>query len=297
VIDTVRLEWSGVDLGEGFEEWRQANHPTARITTSAFSANQPWVGTMFNDPLLGTIGTKQNNKGNYLWVERSLPKHLYRENCRQLTLEEARAALSQLMGDVEAYVVDFLPKSPRSAVQVKRVDFYHQRPMPAAEVFAHISGCLKKQKGVTTHLMGVEVHQSRELHGRFYDKGVESGNEQYIGVVRHEEQVRGAVAKQLLDVQSCAVDPAAVRSLMNKRFVGWPAEVECYGFEQLLRDQGYTGAAAASLLLMPQLEPVFRQVVSKTYFHKCKNLAVEAQRKMCRVDLRVPEGAWVEPGV
>lgn len=297
MLDTARVQWSSALLGPAFEEFRQAHYPLARVTTSAYSRDLPWVGTMFEDKVLGTIGTKQNLTGTFLWAEKSIPKFLTGDNCKQLSRDEAREGLALWLGAVEARFSDFLPKQAREVAQCKRVDVYHQRPMPAGEVFSHIARCLKRQKGVSLHLTGVEVHNSRELHGRFYDKGLESGNEEFVGVVRHEEQLRGSKAKQLMDLQSCDVDRAAARAVMNARFDGWPAEVECYGFEQLLAQEKQRALCAIVLSECPHLEPALQRTFGRNFFYAGKRLALEAQRRMSVVDLRVPEEAWSVPGV
>jgi hypothetical protein len=303
VIDTVRLQWPDVQLGEGYMEWLKASYPMARHTSAAYSWDRPWEGVIFKDDVLGSVGTKSSSLGNFLWVERSLPKFLDSEdddtgNCRQLSQEEACDALATLVETVEGRLGQFLTPSSYKAVRCNRVDFYYQREMPSAEVFTHIARCLKKQKGVALHVLsGVEVHQSREIHGRFYDKGIESGNERYVGVVRHEEQLRGKVARSLVDMQTLKIDPAVVRAQMNKRFQGWPAEVECYGFERMIEEHSYRGAAAALLCEAPQFEPVLRRAFSKDLFYKVQRLALEANRRKSKLDLRVPEGAWLTSGV
>lgn len=298
MIDTVKLQWSDARLGEPFAEWLSANHPTARRTSAAYTWDRPWEGCMFEHPLLGMVGTKASTLGTFLWVERSLPKFLHGDdNCRQLSYEEARDGVATLVESTIGHLGEFLPDSAYRSVECKRVDFYHQKHLPSAEVFNHITRCLKSKKGVAQHLTGVEVHQSREIHGRFYDKGIESGNERYIGVVRHEEQLRGSKARALLDVANLRLDQEAVRSQMNKRFQGWPSEVECYGYDSLIAEHSYRGAAAALLCEVPQLEPVLKRSLSKDLFYKVKNLCVEASRKMSRLDLAVPAGAWAEPMV
>ena len=92
MIDTVKLEWSGVTVNEGFHDWLLANYETPSFTTQFYDANLPWQGTKVDDPVLGVVGTKSNKTGNYLWVERSLPKFLYQtdDNCRMLSIGEAR---------------------------------------------------------------------------------------------------------------------------------------------------------------------------------------------------------------
>ena len=298
MIDTVRLQWADAQLGEGFGEWLEANYPMARRTSAAYSWDRPWEGTMFTDGVLGTVGTKSSSLGQFLWVEKSIPKLVFGEdNCRQLTLSEAREGVAMLAEAVVGHLGAFLPISSCETAQCKRVDFYHQRPMPAAEVFSHIARCLKRQKGVALHLTGVEVHQSREIHARFYDKGVEAGNEQFVGVIRHEEQLRGSRAKALVDMKGLKLDPAAIRAQMNRRFDGWPAEVECYGYDELLEEHSYRGAVAALLCEVPQLEGSLKRHLSKDLFYKCKNLAIQAQRRMFKLDLRVPDDAWAQPMV
>ncbi len=297
VIDTVRLQWPDVRVGEGFRDWLEANYPSYGYSRKAYSWDLPWEGFEFTHEVLGVVGVKRSRLGDFLWVERSLPKMLHGDNCKQLTMAEAREGLALLSESVVGLLGDFLPHSSVNSARVQRVDFYHQREMPSAEVFGHIARCIKRQKGVALHLTGVEVHQSREVHGRFYDKGIESGNEQYIGVVRHEEQLRGKVARSLLDMETLKIDRAAVRAQMNKRFDGWPAEVECHGYESLLQEHKHRGAAAVALCELPQLEPMFKAYLAKDMFYTVKNLALEAQRKLSRLDLRVPEGAWVGPGV
>ena len=289
----MRLEWNGIRQDQEFFDWLLKAYPTARISYAAYTENMPWQGAMFKDDILGTVGTKSNRTGNYLWVERSIPKFLTGDNCIQLSADDARDGLCLLMNAVEAHFKEwFVFANPRQNVSCKRVDFFYQRRTECSgEVFAHIARSLKNRK-VALHLTGVEIHQNRWEHARFYEKGLESGNEQYLNVIRHEEQLRGPKIPALVDVQTLKINPPAVQAFMNRRFSDWSPQAECYGFEQLMQEHGFRGAATVGLVLMPELDAVYRRMLSKDAYYRCRKLALNARRQMSKLDLSIPENAW-----
>lgn len=298
MIDTVKLEWQGVRVDEGFYEWLQSEYKTPSFTTRFYDENLPWQGTQVADPVLGVIGTKSNKTGNYLWVERSLPKFLYQsdDNCVMLSVDQAREAISLLVEAVEAKFDDWL-LFRGGPIKCKRVDFYHQRHIPSSgEAFAHIARCMKHRK-VALHLSGVSINQSRWEHARFYDKGLESGNERYQDVVRHEEQLRGNKAGYYVDARRAEIRVPEAREQMNKRFTGWPSEFEHYDLGNLFEQEKLNGLAAGLLVLHPEYDQLAKRLLSNGTYYRLRKLALETQRRMVKLDLRLPDDAWCEPMV
>ena len=101
MIDTVRYQWGGATYNEHTEAWLLDHYETPSFTTRFYDRNLPWQGVQVEDPVLGIIGIKSNKRGNSLWVERSIPKLLYGENCRMLSQEEAREGVRMLLAGVE----------------------------------------------------------------------------------------------------------------------------------------------------------------------------------------------------
>ena len=130
---------------------------------------------------------------------------------------------------------------------------------------------------------------------RWYDKGLESGNESYINVIRHEEQIRGGKAGWLLDV-SQPVPVFKVKEAiekMNARYEGW-GSMETYDLFTLVRENGTQGMAAALLVVQPEREMMAKLCLSRATFFRVKALAETARKRLFPVDLRLPETAWQE---
>jgi hypothetical protein len=295
MIDTLRLQWTGINWGQDMADWLRSEYPTAEQHVRWYDDNLPWEGMTAQDDALGSFGVKSNKRGNYLWVERSLPKFLHGDNCRVLSADETGEAVRGLMAGVEGrFGPWWLPgMQPRQGVQVKRVDLCYQRQVPCSgEVFGHVARSLKQRK-VALHLSGVELHQSKLEHARWYDKGIESGNERYLDVVRHEEQLRGGKAGWLLDVSQDqpALNVAGAAEVMNKRYEGWD-QVEGYDLGALMEEHGTSGAAAALLVLHPEYDRLCGRYLSKSVYYRLRNLALEGRRRQCSLDLRVPQDAW-----
>ena len=292
MIDTVRYQWQNVTFNEGTYDWLLEHYQTPSFTTRFYDVNLPWQGVQVEDSLLGTIGIKSNRTGNYLWCERSIPKLLYGDNCRMLSQEEAREGVRMLLAGVEEKFKPWM--FPDGLAVCKRVDFYYQRHVPSSgEVFAQIARCLKSRK-VALRLTGIEIPQSRFEHGRFYDKGIESGNEAYVDVVRHEEQLRGPKAGYYVSsLGDIRIEEA--REHLNRRFEGWPSTVvESYNLGAVLEEHKAQGLAAGLLALHPEYDGLAKQKLSSATYYRLRNLALSVQQRMSRLDLRVPVDAWRE---
>jgi hypothetical protein len=196
----------------------------------------------------------------------------------------------------------------RAGAKVKRLDLCYQQRVPcSAELFPYIARSLNARKvvqhqlmlcPVEVHLTGVTLHQSRLEHARWYDKGMESGDERFLDVVRHEEQLRGGKAGYHLDVGGARpvfrVEEA--RERMNARYTGWGTG-ESYDLGRLLVEHGIPGAGALALVKNPELELLFKKSLSNGSFYRMKNLAMDARRQQVPFDLRLPVDAWAEPMV
>jgi hypothetical protein len=309
MIDTLRVQWQGVAWGSEFADWMKAEWPTAEQHSRWYDTDQPWQGMTISDDSLGTLGVKSNKRGNFLWCERSLPKFMYGDNCRVLSSEEATEGATALVAAVEQRFSDWWEvPGYHDSVMVKRLDLCYQRQVPcSSEVFAHIATALNARKvvkhqvqlnPVDVHFLGVEFAQSRFERARWYDKGMESGNERYLDVVRHEEQIRGGKAGWLLDVSGPRADLRVEesRERMNERYSGWGV-LEGYSLDTLLREHGNTGAAAALLVRHPEYEQLFKRTLSRPSFYRYRKLAMEWRKHQFQTDLRLPVDAWAEPMV
>lgn len=309
MIDTLRVQWSGIAYNDAFCDWLLAEYPTASFATRWYDENLPWQGVTLTDPVFGTIGVKSNKLGNSLWVERSLPKFMYGDNCRVLSVEEAREGIAALMAGVEARFREWwLLPDYRSTARVQRLDLCYQQKVPCStEVFAHLARCLNSKKvvrhqfvlcPVEVHLTGVTLKQSKLELGRWYDKGFESGDERYEDVVRHEEQLRAGKAGWLLNVSGPepVVNVEAARERMNARYHDMQ-QLESYNLGALLDEHALRGAAAVALVLHPEYEPLYKQHLANGTYYNIRKLADVARRQVAPVDLRLPEDAWAEPMV
>ncbi len=309
MFDTVRVQWNGIRWDDDFKGWVRSEWPTAGFSLRYYDVDLPWEGMTLEDTKLGTIGVKSNKRGNYLWAERSLPKYLHGDNKRLLSSSEALEAATSWVADVEARFASWwaLP-SYHEHIAVKRLDLCYQQQVPcSSDVFVHIARALKARRVtqhmllvpfVQLHLAGVSYNQNRFERARWYDKGVESGDEQFINTVRHEEQLRAGKAGGLLDLSGprAVADVEKCIERMNNRYQDWGC-FEGYDLASMVKEHGLRGAAAVPLINVPEYETLFQQCLPRSTYFKVKALAMETRRKMMPVDLRLPVGAWAEPMV
>ncbi len=320
MIDTLKVSWKGVAFGEPFKEWVLNEWPTTQFSQASYSETQPWQGCYIKDKKLGVIGIKSGRTGNVLTAERSIGKYLNDDNAGLLSAKEALEGASAWVSDVQARFAGWweLPDYANSA-QVKRIDLCYQQPVPSsAEVFPYIHAALNAKrvtlweclqpgrKGgehfespvLQTHLSGVSFNQSRWEHARWYDKGIESGNEMFLNVIRHEEEIKGGMAGHVAVVNSGRVrcNRELARDRMNERYEGW-GETEVHDLGKMLAAHGKTGAAAALLVLHPELETLLKQHLSRAIYYRVRAVAMEARKLRVPVNLRLPEDAWTESGV
>ena len=306
MVDTLRVQWKGAAWSVEVADWVRSKWPTANYNEHFYDPKNPWQAMQWTDDSLGVMGLKSNRQGNFLWVERSIPKLMYGENKRLLSQEEAQEGIAALLGGVEAHFREWFPCPPRGLAEVKRLDVCYQQKTPSsAEVFAQLVPTLKLQRvtrhgvvldPVDVHLMGIELHQSKLEHARWYDKGQESGDERYLDVVRQEEQLRRGKAGYLMDIPTDGSLPVLhldrAREAMNRRYRK-DASMEVFNLGRLLED-GKAGALAAFLVLGPGYETLVQRHISNGTFYRARNLARDAQAAKMTVNLTVPENAWRE---
>jgi hypothetical protein len=318
MFDTLKVQWRGISYGDGFKEWLLSEYPTAQLSRAAYSDVQPWEGAFIKDKKLGVIGIKSSRTGNALTAERSIPKYLLGDNEGLLSASQAVEAASAWVSDVQARFAGWweLPNYAQTAV-VKRIDLCYQQPVAASsEVFPYVHAALSTRKAslyefivpnsrsketeielpkIQLHLSGVSYNQNRWEHARWYDKGLESGNEMYLNVVRHEEEIKGGKAGVvgLIMGGRFLCDREHARERMNARYEGW-GPCDGYDLASLLSQHGTQGAAAALMVVCPQHETLCKQYLSKPTFYRLKALAMDARRKMVPYDLRLPVDAWCE---
>lgn len=304
MVDTLRVQWKGISWSPEVAEWVRSKWPMTEEHRRFYDPKNPWEGMTWTDESLGVMGLKSNRQGNYLWVERSIPKLMYGENKRLLSQEEAQEGIAALLGGVEGHFRDWFPCPPRGLAEVKRLDVCYQQKTPSsAEVFAQLVPTLKLQRvtrhgvvldPVDVHLMGIELHQSKLEHARWYDKGQESGDERYLDVVRQEEQLRRGKAGYLMDIPADGSLPVLhldrARDAMNRRY-RQGASMEVFNVGKLLED-GKAGALAALLVVCPAYETLVQRHISNGTFYRARNLARDAQAAKMTVNLTVPENAW-----
>lgn len=305
MVDTLRVQWQGIAWSPEVMDWIRSEHPTAEYHERFYDVKMPWQGATWSDSTYGTMGIRSNKQGNSLWVERSVPKFMYGENCRVLSHEEAQEGIAALLGGVEGNFRRWFPYDPRPTAKVQRLDVCYQQKTPSsAEVFAQLVRTLNLRRTtkhgvaltpVDVHLMGIELHQSKLEHARWYDKGGESGDERYLDVVRHEEQLRRGKAGYLMDIPADGSRPvlhqARAREVVNRRYR--ESSMEVFNLA-LLCQKGMAGVAAALLCVAPEYEEMLRRCVSNGTFYNARNLARDAQAARVTVNLAVPEDGWRE---
>lgn len=266
-----------------------------------------WLGWQWTDPVFGAMGVKQNRVGRFLWFERSLPKFMHGDNERVLAADEAIEAVEQLAAGVlgvYAPLFEATPELLRPTLKLQRLDLCYQQKVPCSQdVFIAMSRSLKTLKVVRhrhvlgspllLHLTGVTFKQSMKELARWYDKGLESGNERYEEVVRHEEQLRGAKAQAVAGWQEerFVVDRAAALEAMNRRYAGCDP-LETFDLANFLREHRTHGAAAVGLILEPAYESTYKKGLGESTYYRIKRVAEDARRRMHSIDLSLPADAW-----
>lgn len=310
MLDTLAVQWQGISWSPEFADWIRSEWPTAHFHQAAYDASLPWEGVTFTEEILGTVQVRRNKLGNALRVERSLPKFMYGENCRLLSVDEATEGVAAWMAAVEGMFSRWwdLPK-PHDTAKVQRLDLCYQKQVPCIqETLAGLRRAIDIMRTTThgyllpeaqLHLTGLTLRRSLLEVARWYDKGTESGNESYNDVLRHEEQLRRGKAGYYLEVSGPrpVLKVEEARQHMNSRYAESASIIKGHDLASLLIEHRSQGAAAAALVLRPDLEPLFRQHLPNGTFYRCRNLAAEWRRREFTVDLRLPETAWVEPMV
>lgn len=269
-----------------------------------------WLGWQWTDPHFGAMGVKQNRVGRFLWFERSLPKFIYGDNERVLSETQAVEAMEQLTAGVLAVYAPLFETTPEiiaPTLRLQRLDVCYQQKVPCAQdVFIAMSRSLKTQKIVrhqltlTTplvlHLTGITYKQSMKEVARWYDKGLESGNESYSEVVRHEEQLRGSKAQGVANWEEgkFIVNRDAALQAMNRRYEGCKLLEGTYDWTAFIREHRTHGAAAMALIMEPMYEATYKVALGESTYYRIKRVAEEARRGMHTVDLTVPQDAWAE---
>jgi len=310
MIDTLAVQWQGIPYTPEFAEWLRERYPTAHFHQAAYDAGLNWGGVTFQDDVLGTLQVKSNKLGNYVRAERSIPKFMYEENCRVLSVDEATEGIAGWVAGVEALFADWweIP-NPHETAKVQRVDLCYQTHVPGLQ--DALQGLYKGLNlfrttryglGVTPaqmHLTGLTLRRSALELSRWYDKGWESGNERYIGVLRHEEQLRRGKAGYYVDLSGPrpVLKAEEARQRMNARYERWGGRVNGISVRAVLEEHGLRGGAALALVARPDWEPEFKSALPKATFYKVRALSYSARQSEFTVDLTLPEDAWAEPMV
>jgi hypothetical protein len=271
-----------------------------------------WVGYQWTDPIFGAMGAKQNRVGKFFWFERSLPKFLHGENERVLSASEAVEGIEALAtGALALYLplFDTTIEEAMSTIKVARLDVCFQRKVPCPEeVFTRMASSLRTVKvvkhqwvltpPVSLRATGVTFKQSMKELGRWYDKGIESGNERYQDVVRHEEQLRGDKARAVADWQEGRFQVNQERALfvMNRRYTELD-QVETFDKVSFIKEHGTKGLAAIALLADPSSELAAKAALGHATFYRVRALADLAKKMIHTTKLSLPDNAWDCPMV
>jgi len=312
MFDTLKIQMPGPAPDDAFLDWLRERFQNVRASEQFHDANKPWQGVQWEDPAIGAMGIKSSKLGCFLWAERSLPKLLHGDNCRVLSSAEALEAAALLRDTLIGLFAPWSPWTPATMLeqcQVKRLDLCYQKRVPCAqEVFPALYAGLDLRRstkhGLQTapgqlYLTGCTFRQNKQESARWYEKGVESGNESYHDVIRHEEQLRGGKAGYFLDLTEAqpVARIAEARERMNSRYEGWGSNVAGYDLAEVLTEHGTTGLAATALVVRPDLEPLARRCLPKSTFYRVWNVALIARRRQFVTDLTLPADAWAEPMV
>ncbi len=309
-LDTVAVSMPGIAWSPEFADDIRSRWPTAHFHQAAYDVSLPWEGCTIDDKVLGTVQVRRNKLGNALRVERSIPKFMYGDNCRVLSVEEATEGVASWMTAIEQTFDGWWDyPEPRSGAKVQRLDLCYQKKVPCAqEVFQGLYKALDLTRttrhgwqlpAAQIHLTGLTLRRSSLELARWYDKGFESGNESYQDVIRHEEQLRRGKAGYYLDVSGArpVFKAEEARDRMNERYKNFGGGIKGFDFVSLLAEHGNKGAAAVALVLRPDLEPVFKQHLPNGTFYRARNIAAEWRGREFTADLRLPEDAWAQPMV
>jgi hypothetical protein len=216
-------------------------------------------------------------------------------NDRLLTAAECETTFQALCERVEGT----FPFVVAGALSVSRLDVVYQRRVRSSHetikalqmaMKATRKGCawFDNNQGVPTGLMlkgGVVAH-------REYDKGLEGGKQEFLNVLRSEEQLRrkAAAFPLVFDLSQRSFDREVCRQVLNDRYldVAYGADLDVGG---LLADGRDT---MALLVLHPEFAHVHKGRVTRDGHYKMMRKVREFRAQAIPEDLRVPEDAWLE---
>ena len=304
MIDTIEMYWKGEEVGpaEAAAFQRGVSGPVETRTWECPGEGvqaRTWTG------ILPQLGRVQLNSSGRLRFGRSLVK-VYGELVEGLDPERAdnnrvlsAVQANDIYQDVSLILEEAFPFLDPASHKVTRADVCYQRRVEdSSAVIASLYQAVKptrlgaafwdNPRAERTGYMG----QGKAAAFRCYDKGKESGNRDYINVVRSEEQVRNTSVKmgEVLDIRQRLFNREGCRDLMNERFldVGFGDQLDV---SELIRDGKHT---VALLVLHPELEAVYRETVKERGYYAMKKKVREIRARAIPVDLRLPAEAWEE---
>ena len=264
------------------------------------------AGTCEVDREIPGLGRLSLNKDGFVqYHQRSLAKVRqellegvppgYSSNVDVLSHRKANETFQELTREIERYC----PYVDETSLSCHRSDVVYQRtvvdPMLtirslAGAVSPTRKGCawFDNNKGVPTGIMWM----GKAVSHRAYNKGLESGDSDYLKVVRSEEQLRSK-SVGLGKVVNCVertFDREACMEILNERYldVAFGQELDVTPLIKEGRD------TAALLVLHPELMEAYRERVQRASFYKMKKQVREYRASAIPDDMRVPYNAWDE---
>ena len=305
VIDTVEFGYMGPSVGDPERRaFRQAIPGGVRLRlVDSVEEDAPSLEQMQGlHPIFGSVTLKADG---YLRVGGSLAKFRQRmfedrpeeevHNCEVLTAGQADETFQALTGLVER----MFPFLDEKTLNLSRADVVYQRRVESsAAVLAVIEGAVMptrlgcarfdNRQGVFTglHLLGGVVSS------RQYDKGLEAGKEEFVNVLRSEEQLRkkAAAFDRIYSQDRRAFDRNGCREVINARFL----DMDFTGALDVAPLLSKRADTRALLILHPELLPAYKARVKKRAYYDMARKVREFRASAIPTDLRVPEWAWLQ---
>lgn len=254
-----------------------------------------WLGEV---PGLGVV---RLDRTGHIWQGGSLAKTHeklcgvpHHGNAEVLTAREVDEACASLLSTV----ADRFPWVDPGSVHVRRADICYQRPVSSsAVVLARLEGAMKTTRGGTAwfdNAAGVATGlfcRGRAVSHRVYDKGLESGIDDYRNVLRSEEQLRSGAAglRRIAGEGLLMWDREACREVMNERYLEYAGGVEELDVSEHVKTGRY---AVALFALHPELLHGYKAQVKEAMWRRMRAEVREVRASAVPVDLRLPAEAW-----
>lgn len=276
------------DFGElKRSQWGDLSLPvySSRLVGDRGSSIEAWSGITDE---LGWVGVQRRDNTWTVKAERSLPKWLHGDNCRILTAAEAQDAIYAY----DAAIRSAAPFVDADTARITRLDVcWQQHVGDTVGAISALYGAIEPRHQKTCERYDTSLtFKGKQRVFRIYDKGAESKNPDYEGVLRMEEQLRQGVT-----LEKCAtglnVNREQCLATLNQRVRAFgDAVLGALPRRRLMQEQKW---AVLYLAEHPEMESVYRETVSRQGADKILREVRSVRAGAVCHRLQPPSDAWL----